>query len=380
MGDRPVSETAEALAALMETTRREFDGVAEVVADHVGHALEAVSAPGRRPGANRPGVLPRPVSRLPGEIAIVARDIAAVFDAAAAEADHVIEAEIRRLTALLDGRGEGPCDHPPEPVGRALPGPLAEATPPGVPVGRALPRPFAEPALPGVPAEPELPDGVEYAPVAFVAPTVVDIDLPRQGEINDCHVVASLCAVAHHAPGLLLASVRAHGDGVMVHAAGHDHRLAATLPVDGSGRLLFARSPDQSTLVPYLEKAYAAHLGGYPVIGRGGYPYQVLAWLGSRMSRLLLVGDASTAELTAVLSSGHPAVACSWPLGPGDPEIATSRLYGLAQGGHAYAVRGLDTEGRVLLHNPWGIRHPEPLPLDVFGRLFTRVDWCELGQ
>jgi hypothetical protein len=51
--------------------------------------------------------------------------------------------------------------------------------------------------------------------------------------------------------------------------------------------------------------------------------------------------------------------------------------YGLAPVGHAYTVCGLDPERRVLLHNPWGLRHPEPLPLDLFRRLFTRIDWCE---
>lgn len=51
------------------------------------------------------------------------------------------------------------------------------------------------------------------------------------------------------------------------------------------------------------------------------------------------------------------------------------RLYLIEK--HAYAVIGRNEDGLLLLHNPWGDRHPKPLAVEQFQRLFTRVFWTK---
>lgn len=331
MADRPIRHAVEALTSLRATARAEFEAL-------------RVTAVGRASG-------------LPADVAVdAARLLAAVVDDAAERTLHAVDAEVRRLRGLLV----------PSPPTDRRPLPLAPST--AVAGG---------PAVPGLAPEPELTGGVHYAAHPLTLPAAVGAGFARQGGISDCHLVAALATVADRAPRLL--PVATLGDGtVLVDVPGRRYRLRSTLPVDGgSGRLAYAHAPDHSTLVPYVEKAFAVYAGGYPVLGQGGLPVEALYWITGRPSFLLRLGRADDDIVAGLISSGQPAVACSHPFDDDPAEAVLALRYGLAPVGHAYAVLGLDDDGRVLLHNPWGLRHPLPVPLDVFRRLFSRIDWCE---
>ncbi|TDC50817.1 hypothetical protein E1212_13785 [Jiangella ureilytica] len=326
MGERPVRAAADALAALRAAAATEFGALRSAT---VGRAAGMAGADG----------------------------VVAAVDDAADRTLHAVDAEARRLRGLLR-------DSPP--AGRRPP----FLAPSGTPAGGPSP-------VPGLTVEPEVTAGVEYAGRPLTHPVAVDVRFARQGGISDCHLVAALGAVADRAPELLPRAT-AGDDVVLVDVPGRRYRLRATLPVDGgSGRLAYAHSPDHSTLVPYVEKAFAVYAGGYPVLGEGGLPVEALHWITGRPCWLLRLPRAPDEALTALITSRRPAVACSRPFDDDPADAALAVRYGLSPVGHAYAVCGLDPEGRVLLHNPWGLRHPEPLPLGLFRRLFTRIDWCE---
>ncbi|RIQ15778.1 C2 family cysteine protease, partial [Jiangella rhizosphaerae] len=293
-----------------------------------------------------------------------ARPLAAVVDEAAAATLHAVDTEVARLLALLHDT--------PQP-GRRPPSYAPSATVAG---GPAPPQGAPVPVAPQA-AEPRLTGGVRYAERPLTLPAAVGVGFARQGSISDCHLVAALCAVADRAPWLLPA-VSAVGDTVLVDVPGRRYRLRPTLPVDADGGgLAYAHSPDGSTLVPYVEKAFAVYGGGYPELGRGGLPVEALHWLTGRPSYLLRVPKAGDDIVAALVESRQPAVACSRPFDDDRAGAAAALRYQLAPVAHAYAVRSLDAGRRVLLHNPWGRRHPLPVPLDVFCALFTRIDWCE---
>lgn len=329
MADRPIRAAVEALTSLRASARAEFEALRVTTVGRASGLPDVADAAG----------------------------LAAAVDGAAERTVHAVDAEVRLLRGLLA----------PSPPTDRRPLPLAPST--AVAGGPAR-------AVPGLAPEPELTSGVLYAAHPLTQPAAVGAGFARQGGISDCHLVAALATVADRSPRLL--PVATPGDGVvLVDVPGRRYRLRATLPVDGgSGRLAYAHSPDQSTLVPYVEKAFAVYAGGYPVLGQGGLPVEALYWITGRPSFLLRLGRADDSIVAALISSGQPAVACSHPFD--DPaEAGVALRYGLVPVGHAYAVLGLDEDERVLLHNPWGLRHPRPLPLDVFRRLFSRIDWCE---
>lgn len=271
--------------------------------------------------------------------------LAAAVDVLAVRTLAAVDIEIARLRALLAG---------------------------SLPLGPAGPAVVAGPV-----EEPSLTAGVEWAARPLVQPAVVGVGFARQGAISDCHLVAALGAVAARAPSFLPAA-SASGETVVVDVPGRRYALRATLPVDGgSGRLAYAHSGDDSTLVPYVEKAFAVYAGGYGVLAQGGLPVEALHWITGRPCWLLRLRRAPDEAVVGLVSSAQPAVACSRPFDVDRSEAELALRHGLVPVGHAYAVVGLDDEGRVLLHNPWGLRHPSPLPLDLFRRLFTRIDWAE---
>ncbi|WP_053205234.1 C2 family cysteine protease [Jiangella muralis] len=335
MAERPIRAAVQALTLLRAGVGAEFEAVRAATAGRAEGVARAVGVDGARPAAE------------------LARSITAAVDDAAGAVRHRLDAEVAGLLALL---------HP--------------APRPGPPPG--LPAPVPPFPTPGLATEPALTDGVRYAAHPLTLPAAVGTEFAGQGAISDCHLVAALCTVAERAPWLLPA-VTAAGDAVLVDVPGRRYRLHPTLPVDDAdGGFAYARSPDGSTLVPYVEKAFAVYGGGYPALAGGGLPAEALYWLTGRPSYLLRVPKADDDIVAALAESGQPAVACSRPFDDGDDAGAAAALrYHLAPVAHAYAVRGLDTERRVLLHNPWGRRHPRPVPLDVFRRLFTRIDWCE---
>lgn len=111
-------------------------------------------------------------------------------------------------------------------------------------------------------------------------PTTIDITIGEQKRVN-CYLIASINAVAHWDPSLLEAMVRPDPDNenyVVVRVATGTYRLPATLPVDEAGDPAHATSLDGSTLVAYIEKAAAAHLGSWDQTDLG-VPAFALRWL-----------------------------------------------------------------------------------------------------
>ncbi|TDD73160.1 hypothetical protein E1262_01405 [Jiangella aurantiaca] len=342
MGERPIRAAVQSLTSLRTAAGADFRALRAAVVGRAEAAVRAAAA----------------VAAVGPAVAELARPMATVADEAAEATLHALDAEVGRLLALL---------HDTPPPGRRPP---FVAPSPSVAGGPPVP-------VPGLAPEPELTDGVRYAEHPLTPPAAVGAGFARQGSISDCHLVAALCAVADRAPWLLPA-VSAGDDAVLVDVPGRRYRLRPTLPVDaGGGRLAYAHSPDGSTLVPYVEKAFAVYGGGYTALGRGGLPVEALYWLTGRPSYLLRVPKAGDDIVAALVESGQPAVACSRPFDDDRSGAAAALRYRLAPVAHAYAVHGLDAERRVLLHNPWGRRHPRPVPLDVFRDLFTRIDWCE---
>ena len=111
--------------------------------------------------------------------------------------------------------------------------------------------------------------------------TVGDVVQGRNGprHLGDCWLLASLAALAHSRPGMLEQAVTDHGDGTYTvrlyaeaGATAEDIRVTGDLPQTADGRDAYAQRPDPAELwVGIIEKAFAAHCGGWDAID-GGHP------------------------------------------------------------------------------------------------------------
>lgn len=236
--------------------------------------------------------------------------------------------------------------------------------------------------------EPDLPvdgDGLvsaEYRDTStrpvFPADGAIDFDSPVQGALGDCYVIASLSALAGTHPNIITDAIEGQGQSSLLVRG---RSVANTLPVDkGNGEQIFATSDGHSTTwAGHLEKAYAQEQGGYPAIGNGGWPRDVLRWLTGKPGSTIDPAWISDSELAGRLrgASENPTVAYTYRPKSGsaiDLEMAGAGVIP----GHAYSVRGLDDQGRVLLHNPWGFGSPPALTLGQFRRFYSGVDWVDL--
>ena len=240
--------------------------------------------------------------------------------------------------------------------------------------------------------EPRLPEGAppyRDASDRPVFPDHLDIETVRQGRLGDCSLIASIDAVAHRDPERIAGLVQLQENGDVLVTAGRAEPIAQTLPHLGDPaepRLneagdVYANSADGSTLGPYLEKAYARDLGGYDELDRGVWPKDALQYLSGRPAVQESTAMMSEARLAWVLGPECATVAHAPERGDEDPLAPLADDYDVVtEGSHAYAVRGTDENGEVLLHNPWGFRHPKPMPSAVFRRLFPVVSSCEMEK
>lgn len=222
-----------------------------------------------------------------------------------------------------------------------------------------------------VPGEPDLPPGFRYEPTPLLQPGVaIDVDFARQGVLSTCYIVSAINAVAQWDPDVFTDVVKPDPDDetfVIVTVHGGTYRLPATLPVDENGNEAFSTSPDGSTVVPYLEKAAAAHFGSWKDLEIGS-PIDPMWWLvGDRFAYFnsFSTKDMPDADVHAVMTAGAPTAVTIPTGGPdGDRVSALSRLNVVE--GHGYTVRNDHPKAGYQMHNPWLVLHPNTLePRDL---------------
>ncbi|MEV0661323.1 hypothetical protein ACIBI3_08805 [Actinomadura luteofluorescens] len=233
-----------------------------------------------------------------------------------------------------------------------------------------------------------------------------------QGVLGDCGVIATIGAVAGTAPDKIQSSVRDNGDGtvtVALHEAEFKDREIASptgriidvtitkdVPVftENPDQAAFARCTDAGVTWPgYVEKALGAvdetwpsDRGQNPLLGnpvergyarldkgsRAWMQAEILTQLTGRSARVsrLDTDPGAAADNEAVLSglveSGRPVVVATVPefMQRGD-----FRKYHL-RCQHAYELIGVE-DGKALLRNPYGRKHPDPVPVAEFTNHFN---------
>lgn len=224
--------------------------------------------------------------------------------------------------------------------------------------------------------------GVHYADSSArnIAPSSIVLGTAKQGNLGDCFLIASICAVSRDSPSRLRGMVELTESGQVTVHARDNVGLENSIPSGGGGGNntagdIYGYSDDGSTLVPLIEKAYAKQIGGYQALANGGDPADALRWLTGQSARTRPISELADVEITRLAKGGSYAVASTRIVGPTDPRKAIESLYRV-HGGHAYTVAGIDSTGRILLHNPWGFDHPEPMPLPEFRVLFPWLSFC----
>jgi hypothetical protein len=235
--------------------------------------------------------------------------------------------------------------------------------------------------------EPDPPaDGV-YVPLKLTMPKEIGAETPIQGPIGNCYFVAALCAAAHRAPQLLRGAARVQQGMVVVTLGRRQLVVKQTLPINGALELAGARSSDGTTLIPYLEKAFAVDKGRYGEIDKGGRPMDALEWITgvpaeekathklgrNKLHRLLASPDLLVVASSRTLSDVEPH-------SPEFKEWLAGRYEELKiLETHAYTVLGVQ-DGHVTLHNPSALTRPARIPQNMFMPLFFRVSWCGIPK
>jgi len=218
----------------------------------------------------------------------------------------------------------------------------------------------------------------------------------RQGSIGNCPVPAACSALAAVDEAAVRELIRDHGDGtftVTFHPPGAvpieivvDHHVWAngTRPRYGTADT----DPKTGAIerwFPLVEKAYAAYVGDYEVLGRGTSVGRVLAELTGRATREVWTNSTSVDDVWRELQRGAahrlPMAAGTW----GTSSQALYRGTGV-YANHAYSILGLEEQsGRrlVTLRNPWGsgaALQGRVGGIDVGVFQMTVEDFCRLFQ
>ncbi len=215
-------------------------------------------------------------------------------------------------------------------------------------------------------------DGSLYGPSG-------DIDIPRdmsQGEDGDCWFLASIAAVSARDPEFVRDHIKVNPNGtytVTFYRApmpGVDSipgqpvevTVDNKLPVDHSGKAVYAPAFDNVMWVAIYEKAYAQFRGGY---GRteGGFGDRGMHDITGLPTTMTSPGSMSLSDINQKIKEGHAVTLGSIPhLHAVDPRLV---------GTHEYSVQSVDTKAHpptITLFNPWG-RNSEhakpPVPAEV---------------
>lgn len=231
--------------------------------------------------------------------------------------------------------------------------------------------------------DPPLTSLLRYVPAAKVTTSATPSDkaFARQLWKPNCAWHAAVNAMLLAAPWVRQSVRHDVARGLVVVSVGEDvYTLYDTLPVDRrTGRLAWGRTTDGSPLVPFLQKAWTVHAGGYPNL-RPVDPAVVMRWLSGKPTRWSTIADLTSDELRELATDRSvPAVFGTPKEHEGDLH-AYLRLHDLqnkygVHDDHSYTVFRLDRQGRFVLRNPWGYDHPAPMPEEVVRELYSLAFW-----
>lgn len=212
-----------------------------------------------------------------------------------------------------------------------------------------------------------------------------DVAGSRQGTWNDCYFLAALGAITRADPEFLARIIAVDSDGwtVRIHDnLGRLHPLRVHIShAEVAGAVGGARDEHgEPTLVTVLECAYRRTLHGTLFTRTGGLPSAGLAALLGHPVRWTMRPRRGWTMIHEGLTSGGPvgyavSTRLDPPLGP-DPSTSPYTIRVVPR--HAYWVRGIDEQGRVILVNTWGRaghRRAVSMPAEVHldRRQFARV-------
>ncbi len=214
--------------------------------------------------------------------------------------------------------------------------------------------------------QPTPPDGSEYqqpgGPLDDGNKSWKDVN---QGGVGDCWALSALAAEGHGNPDAYEDMVRQNSNGTvsvrMYDDSGNPHWVTVTgdLPVDENGSLagVSGDSTNNSAATAenwpaYVEKALArayedgdGSTSGYEDIN-GDWPDQSVEALTGRPAHNIDASEANTTEIRQRVDSGETVIVSTAE----DHTNDSGKLYGR----HAYFVKNVQSDGDVVLGNPWG--------------------------
>mgnify|MGYP002036830546 CR=1 FL=1 len=223
---------------------------------------------------------------------------------------------------------------------------------------------------------------------------IADEDV-NQGSLGDCYWMAGMAAVARDNANLIERAVSDNGDGTFDVTLYDENNRPVTMTVDGAvpvegDRAKYARptagaADDRTEMWPLLlEKAHAQMGGGYEPI-EGGFPGEaVRAITGQKRAttRTQWEGDEDlTEQLGGALDAGQ--VVTAWTASEKRTSDEVKKLMDeyVVYANHAYSFRSVNTtSGMVSMRNPWGTKHPKPMPMSVFRQIYPYVDINQVRQ
>ncbi len=223
--------------------------------------------------------------------------------------------------------------------------------------------------------QPTPPDGSEYTnPGGPLDDGSRSWDDVNQGGVGDCWALATLAGQGRQDPSFYDKMVRQNPNGTvsvrLYDDSGNPHWITVTgdLPVK-DGALAGAsgdsvRNSDSAENWPaYVEKALARayddgdeSTSGYENIDRD-WPDQSVEILTGKDARNIEASDASTAGIGDRVDSGQVVIVSTE--GSDQGPYVHSNDSGNLVGGHAYFVKDVLPDGRVVLGNPWGSESPD---------------------
>lgn len=199
-----------------------------------------------------------------------------------------------------------------------------------------------------------------------------------QGVLGDCYFVAAMMGVARRYPNRIREMITELQGGYF--QVSFYHRIQGTVPAQFETRTVIVgpyrfkneqvKTGDVDAckteeIWPWiLEAAYAAYRGGYSVIGQGGDPEIALQFFLGKATFWEPIGDLTLPNLQTAFADGQTLIFSSKPNG--------QLNYGVVNN-HAYVLESITPDNKLVLKNPWGKDHPQPIPFNELGTIFTSM-------